>query len=144
MNKSVWSQQPGERPRFMSPCRLNCCPSAIPATCWQLPSEAFFHRTQHDILHCFVTASGTAAQSMISCTQQSCAKRHTQLFAIITAELKAIPSTSAGYFQLLLLPLMGPLRQGAAGDVQRLVIMCSFIMRYTRFALTLSHRQSLL
>lgn len=38
-------------------------------------AEAFFYRTQHDVLHrFFVIATGFATQSMISRSQQSCAK----------------------------------------------------------------------
>lgn len=52
------SQQPGERRH-----------------CWQLPSEAFFHRTQHDILHrFFVIASGARCPVNDLLSQQSCAK----------------------------------------------------------------------
>ncbi|QUJ05282.1 hypothetical protein KCP69_16280 [Salmonella enterica subsp. enterica] len=97
---------------------MNRYPSAIPAT-WQPPSGSVFHRTQHDILHCFfVIASGTAAQVNDLPVAAVLREGHTQLFAIITAELKAISSTSAGYFQLPLPSPYGP----AYGKVQQVYV----------------------
>lgn len=95
------SQQPGERRH-----------------CWQLPSEAFFHRTQHDILHrFFVIASGARCPVNDLPVAAVLREGHPQLFAIITAELKAI-CTSAGYFPLLLRAPYGP----AYGKDQRVYV----------------------
>lgn len=85
------AQHPGERPRFMCPVGRTIVRQPFQWLCWQLPSEAFFYRTQHDILHGFFVIATCACGPVDDLPVTTILREgYPQLFAIIAAELKAV------------------------------------------------------
>ncbi len=119
----------------MSPRSRTVIRQPFQRPCWQLPSEAFFHRTQHDILHCFfVIASGTRCPVNDPPVAAVLREGHTQLFATSQRNSK-----SSAEHQRRLLSATATRPGGPAyGKVQQVYVQEAdlrvLIMRYTRFA----------